>query len=220
MKSLTETVKRNVAYLIYCLSFTFLLFLYCIFLDKSDGFLLVNRFHSKPLDVFFILFTDLGNGLFVIGLMLIMMLWKKIAWSVQTGVSFLVSGLIVQLFKLLVHSPRPLLFFGPHDIHWIYGVTKTGYASFPSGHTATIFALTTLLSFYFPGTRSAILFFTIAALTGFSRIYLSQHFPVDVLGGLLTGVLTSIAVYTILPLTKFERKLSKKEIEPQSTNLQ
>jgi membrane-associated phospholipid phosphatase len=207
-------------YLIYCLSFAFLLSIYCIFLNKSDGFLLINRFHSKTLDVFFALFTDLGNGLFVIGLMLIMMLRKKIGWSIQTGVSFLVSGLIVQLFKHMVHSPRPLLFFRPYDIHWIYGITKTGYASFPSGHTATIFALTTLLSFYFQGSRSAILFFTIAALTGFSRIYLSQHFPVDVLGGLLTGVLTSIAVYTILPHTKFERKLSKKEIEPQSTNLQ
>jgi membrane-associated phospholipid phosphatase len=194
--------------------------LYSIFLNKSDGFLFVNRLHSKPLDVFFILFTDLGNGLFVIGLILIMMLRKKIAWSIQTRVSFLVSGLIVQLLKQLVHSPGPLLFFGPHDIHWIHGITKTGYASFPSGHTATIFALTTLLSLYFPGNRSAILFFTIAALTGFSRIYLSQHFPVDVLGGLLTGVQTSIAVYTILPHTKFERKFSKKEIELQSTNLQ
>ena len=207
-------------YLIYCLTFTFLLSLYCLLLNKSDGFLLVNHFHSKPFDAFFILFTDLGNGLFVIGLMLIMMLRRKIGWSIQTGVSFLVSGLVVQLFKHLAHSPRPLLFFGPHDIHWIYGITKTGYASFPSGHTATIFALTTLLSFYFPGTRSAILFFTIAALTGFSRIYLSQHFPVDVLGGLLTGVLTSIVVYTILPHTKFEKRLSKKEIEQQSTNLQ
>jgi membrane-associated phospholipid phosphatase len=119
--------------------------------------------------------------------------------------SFLVSGLVAQLFKHLIHSPRPVLFFGPHGIHWIYGITRTGYASFPSGHTATIFAITTLLSLYFPGRRNGILFFLIAALTGFSRIYLSEHFPVDVLGGLLTGVLISIGVYVIFRMQNLKR---------------
>jgi len=220
MKNLIETINRNAVYLIFCLSFAFFLSLYCILLNKSDGFLLVNRYHTQPLDTFFILFTNLGNGLFAMGLITIMLVMKKIGWSIQTGVSFLVSGLIAQLFKHLIHSPRPMLFFRPQEIHWIYGITRTGWTSFPSGHTATIFAITTLLSFYFPGSRTGILFFAIAALTGFSRIYLSEHFPIDILGGLLTGVLTSVAVYAIIPYAKFEKKLSKNEIEPQSTNLQ
>ena len=220
MKILSETVNRNSDYLVPCLSFAFLLFFYCILLNKPEGFLLINRFHCKLLDNFFILFTNLGNGLFVIGVMAIMLIRKKIGWSIQTGISFLVSGLIVQLFKHLVQSPRPRLFFRPQEIHWIYGITRTGYASFPSGHTATIFALTTLLAFYFPGRRSGIFFFLIAALTGFSRIYLSQHFPVDVLGGLLTGVLTSLAVYIIYPQSKFEKKLTQNEMDSQSANLQ
>jgi membrane-associated phospholipid phosphatase len=220
MKSLIETVNRNTVYLIFCLILAIVLSLYCVFLNKPDGFLLVNHFHNKLLDIFFILFTHLGNGLFVIGIMAIMLLRKKIGWSIQTAISFLVSGLIVQLLKHLVHSPRPRLFFGAHEIHWIYGITRTGYASFPSGHTATIFALTTLLSFYFPDKKTGMLFFGIAALTGFSRIYLAQHFPVDVLAGLITGVLTSIFVYAVFPHAKFERKLAKNEIEPQSANLQ
>ncbi|HEY4967813.1 MAG TPA: phosphatase PAP2 family protein [Puia sp.] len=220
MKNLIETINRNAVYLIFCLGFAFFLSLYCILLNKSDGFLLVNRYHTQPLDTFFILFTNLGNGLFAMGLITIMLVMKKIGWSIQTGVSFLVSGLIAQLFKHLIHSPRPMLFFRPQEIHWIYGITRTGWTSFPSGHTATIFAITTLLSFYFPGSRTGILFFAIAALTGFSRIYLSEHFPIDILGGLLTGVLTSVAVYAMIPHSKIEKKLFKNEIEPQSTNLQ
>jgi len=149
MKKLSETIKRNSIYLVYCLFFTLLLFFYCILLNKPEGFLLVNQFHCKLLDTFFILFTNLGNGLFVIGIMVVMLIRKKIGWSIQTGISFLVSGLIVQLFKHLVHSPRPRLFFGPQEIHLIFGITRTGYASFPSGHTATIFALTTYLPFIF-----------------------------------------------------------------------
>jgi membrane-associated phospholipid phosphatase len=220
MKSLADTVSRNVVYLMYCLIFAMVLSLYCILLHKPDGFLLVNHFHNRQLDTFFILFTNLGNGLFVIGLLVAMILRKKIGWSVQTGISFLVSGLVVQLLKHLIHSPRPKLFFGAHEIHWINGITGTGYASFTSGHTATIFALTTLLSLYFPRKITGRLFFLIAALTGFSRIYLSQHFPVDVLGGLVIGVLTSLVVYSVFPHSKFERKLFKNEIDPQSANLQ
>jgi membrane-associated phospholipid phosphatase len=220
MKSLSYIVNRSAAYLIYCLILTLVLSFYCIFLSKSEGFLFVNHCHNKFLDNFFILFTNLGNGLFAIGLMVIMVFRKKIGWSIQTGISFLISGLIAQVLKHLVHSPRPRLFFGAHEIHWIYGITRTGYASFPSGHTATIFALCTLLSFYFPGRKSGLLFFLIAALTGFSRIYLSDHFPVDVLGGLLTGVLSSLVVYVAFPNKKIERKLVKNDLKSQSANLQ
>ena len=220
MKNLSEMLGRNATYLIYCFIFALFLSFYCVLLSKADGFLLINQFHFKLLDGFFILFTNLGNGLFVIGLMIIMMIRKKFGWSLQTGISFLVSGLLVQLFKHLFHSPRPRLFFGPNEIRCIHGVTGTGYSSFPSGHTATIFALTTLLSVYFPGRRTGILFFLIAALTGFSRIYLSQHFPIDILGGLITGILTSVAVYMFVPLDKFDKKFTKDEFESQSTNLQ
>ena len=220
MKNMSAIVNRNSVYLIFCLGFALLLMFYCIVFSKSEGFLFINQFHSRPLDLFFILFTNLGNGFFAIGLTAIMLIRKKIGWSIQTALSFLASGLVAQLFKHIIHSPRPVMFFGPHGIHWIFGITRTGYASFPSGHTATIFAITTLLSLYFPGRKKGVLFFLIAALTGFSRIYLAEHFPVDVLGGLLTGVLISIGVYAIFPHTKFEKKLAKTEIEPQSTNLQ
>lgn len=220
MKNLSEILGRNATYLISCLVFAVLISFYCAFFGKAEGFLFINQFHTRIFDRFFILFTNLGNGLFVIGVMIIMMTRKKIGWSVQTGISFLVSGLVAQLLKHLVHSPRPRLYFGPNEIRFIHGITGTGYSSFPSGHTATIFALATLLSLYFPGRRTGILFFLIAALTGFSRIYLAQHFPIDILGGLLAGVLTSIAVYMYVPLARFDKKFSKDEFESQSTNLQ
>ena len=220
MNNLREMRTRNGTYLIYCLIFALFLSFYCVFLNKADGFLLINHFHYKLLDQFFILFTNLGNGLFVIGLMVIMLTRKKIGWSMQVGLSFLVSGLIVQLCKHLFHAPRPRIYFGPNEIRFIHGVTGTGYTSFPSGHTATIFALTTLLSFYFPGRLASFFFFLIAALAGFSRIYLSQHFPIDVLGGLLAGVLVSLVVYRYVPIDKFDKRFTKNELEPQSTNLQ
>jgi membrane-associated phospholipid phosphatase len=219
MKNLTKVLSRNPAYFSGYFLFVLLLSVYCISVNKSEGFMLINRFHFKMLDYFFILFTNLGNGLFLIAVMAFMFIRKKLGWSLQIGISFMASGFIVQVLKHLIHSPRPKLYFGPIAIHWIKGITATGSASFPSGHTATIFALTTLLSIYFQDRKLGIFFILIAALTGFSRIYLSQHFPIDVLAGSFAGVLISVLVYSLIPLKFFEKRDPDYEWEHQSINL-
>src|SRR5579863_2728795 len=125
MKNLSGVLRRNPVYFYGYFLFALLLTIYCLSINKSDGFMLINRFHFKILDYFFILFTNLGNGLFSIAVMIFMFIRKKIGWSLQIGISFLVSGLIVQILKHLVHSPRPKLYFGPATIHCINGITGT-----------------------------------------------------------------------------------------------
>ena len=219
MKTLHNAISRIPAYFIgYLLCFV-LLSSYCFFTSKSDGFLLVNHFHNEMLDNFFIMFTNVGNGLFVIVLMVFMLVRRKIGWTLQIGISFLISGLLVQLMKHYIPSPRPKVFFASGTIHDIIGVTRTGYSSFPSGHTATIFMLTTLLTLYFPGRKPGLFFLTMAVLTGFSRVYLSQHFPIDVLVGSLTGVLLSLGVYMMIPLKSFGKKLPSHKWEQQTIKL-
>jgi membrane-associated phospholipid phosphatase len=219
MKNFSGTIRCNPAYFFGYFLFSIVLSVYCLALNKSDGFLFINRFHLKLLDYFFILFTNLGNGIFVIGLMIFMLFRRKVGWTLQIGISFLISGLLVQVVKHLIHSPRPKLFFGPGAIHCIQGITGTGTSSFPSGHTATIFALTTLLSIYFPDRRSGIFFILIAILTGFSRVYLSQHFPIDVLAGSFAGVLISMVIYLLIPLKYFEKGYPNTEWQRQSIKL-
>jgi membrane-associated phospholipid phosphatase len=209
----------NPAFFSGYLIFVCILSAYCISINKSEGFLLINQFHYRLMDDFFILFTNLGNGIFAILLMVFLLIRKRTGWSMQMAFSFLFSGIIAQFLKHLVHSPRPKLFFGPGSIHYIHGITGTGYGSFPSGHTATIFALATLFSFYFPGRNTGIVFIVIALLTGFSRIYLSQHFPVDVLAGSIVGVSVSVFVHQMIPLKTFQRKYSEKDWDHESVNL-
>ena len=170
-------------------------------------------------DNFFTMFTNIGNGLVVIAVMLFLMIRKKTGWVIQIGISLLISGLLVQMIKHFMPSPRPVIFFASGTVHYILGVTRTGHSSFPSGHTATAFMLTTLLAFYFPGRKPGLFFLTIAILTGYSRIYLSQHFPIDVLAGSLAGVLPSLAVYVFIPLPFFEKKFAKSEWDQQSIKL-
>ena len=86
------------------------------------------------------------------------------------------------LLKPLVARPRPytyrelqLLVSAPRDF------------SFPSGHTAASFAVSSAL--FFRRNRLWIPAFALSVLLGFTRLYLYVHFPSDVLCGALLGVL-------------------------------
>jgi len=57
--------------------------------------------------------------------------------------------------------------------------------SFPSGHTAAAFAGALLFSANLPGTWPA--YYLLAAIVGFSRVYLGVHYPGDVLVGAAIG---------------------------------
>jgi len=205
MKTLTDRHNPNPVFFLGYATFSFLVSCFCFSIPKNDGFLLINHYHCMFFDFFFEIFTGFGNGLFVILVMTVAFLKRKKEIAFQIGISFAISGILAQLLKIMFHMPRPMQYFGSHLIHCYAGFTRTGFTSFPSGHTASIFALTTVLSFYFPGKLAGFLLVLVAIFGGVSRVYLSSHYPVDVLFGALLGVASSLLTLALFPESIFQR---------------
>ena len=140
--------------------------------------------------------TNLGNGVLFLPVIAYLMIRKDFRQAGQVVLVFLLTTVFVQISKYAIHEARPKTYFeGRVPIHLIAGVTHSGFSSFPSGHTTTVFALAMILACYSKHKSRAWLFLLPAMLTAYSRIYLSQHFPVDVLIGSLVGVGSSLLVY-------------------------
>ena len=134
--------------------------------------------------------TLLGeNGILSIVLALVLLAIPK---TRKAGAA-LAAALVLQLLvvnlglKPLVARPRPYV----QNPAMLPLVEPLPDYSFPSGHTSCLFLTAVVLGRRFPKGRGA--FFAVAALVGFSRLYLYVHFPTDVLAGAVIGVLCGLA---------------------------
>lgn len=161
----------------------------------------VNARNGPTADVFFTYATYLGDGAFFVIVCLIVLIYDRRAGAMAFA-SFAVSGLTSLFLKMIVFpdSPRPLKFFehSTYEYHLIEGLHIYSYNSFPSGHTTSAFALFSLLAFLDERKGRGWFFLTLAFLTGYSRVYLFQHFVEDAYVGSLVGTMVSIGIYVAL----------------------
>jgi membrane-associated phospholipid phosphatase len=136
------------------------------------------------LDRFMWFATQLGNMLtaFILAFLLFIFDYRRLSIAVVFGT--LTLWLLVETIKALADRERPFLVL---ESTRVVGLREKG-DSFPSGHTTQIFFLTTLFIHQFQlGMGASIALYAVAALVGFTRIYVGAHYPRDVIAGLVLG---------------------------------
>lgn len=107
---------------------------------------------------------------------------QKEGWK-ATG-TVLLNVAVTQGLKKIIGRQRPYNEY-PALINY-YHFEKD--SSFPSGHTSNAFATATTLSLTFKKWYVTVPAYLWAASAGYSRLYLGQHYPTDVLAGAAVGV--------------------------------
>lgn len=72
-----------------------------------------------------------------------------------------------------------------------------GLYGFVSGHACNTFCFATLTSLFIRKRPYTFIIFTWAALVSYSRIYVGKHYPADIVGGALLGMLIAYVVWLI-----------------------
>lgn len=198
MKTLKEIITGNRVFFILWLLFFILGLIFLLRVGKAEAFVDLNPYHRSTLDEIFVWITFLGNGLFTVIVFVILLIRRHWSHATQVIAAFLLSALIAQILKNLFSMPRPKQFFPPgYYPYFIKDVTGIGFASFPSGHTTSVFALVTLMAIFSRSRKAKIACLLCGVLVGYSRIYLGQHFLGDVLTGSCIGTITAVLVHWI-----------------------
>lgn len=198
-------------------------------IPKGELHLLLCDRHTPARDIFYRYYTQVAEW-FPYVVCVFLLLFSRIGDGVMATAALSVSGLATQGLKYLVDTDRPYKWFADNmpdiTLPLVEGVRMSKYYSFPSGHTTSFFALAFVLSILATQSLSAkrsvsttvcqcnglsgvaallqATLFLLAALGAYSRIYLSQHFPEDIEGGIVVGILITILCYAIF--YRFEDK--------------
>ena len=177
-------------------------------IPKGELHLLLCQPHMPFLDTIVPIFSDLVDWLPY--LIVFLLLFYRAGWATFLASNLLLSTLIVQPIKHLVNAPRPLTWFAENmpdiSLPLVEGVKMNLWLSFPSGHTTTFFVLFFSISIILctENIRGknilSLLCFLLATFGAYTRIYLSQHFALDVLAGILIASFSTILLYYFLVL--------------------
>lgn len=169
----------------------------------ADALLAINGLHDMFQDTFWWLLTaKWSSALLVLALLWILLHQNRRHALLVLAMLVLVvlvadqvsSGLIKHLVERLRPTHDPSLESMVHVVNGYRG----GMFGFVSSHAANSFAVATLLTLIMRHRLVAFSLFTWALLQCYSRIYLGVHYPGDIMGGIIVGVLAGWLVWCLM----------------------
>ena len=139
---------------------------------------------SPALDIPFRVLTWTGEAAFYILLLPILYWFVDRSTAIRLTLLFLISAYLNAVAKAILGQPRPFTY----DPRVLILTSATG-GGLPSGHAQNAVVLWGYLALRWRKRAFSVLAVALIVLVSFSRIYLGVHFPTDILGGWLVGIL-------------------------------
>lgn len=173
---------------------------------NNDLFLLINGWagHSSLIDgimVFFakdLIYVVIAVAVICAGLLVYRKQWRTLAFFAG---SMALSYLLLKLAGMWNVDHRPFM-----DHHVTQLISHAPGKSFPSDHTTASTAIAAGLLFLTAYKKTGAVLLVAAVLIGFSRIFVGVHYPADILGGLITGLLGGAITYWVMRATDGKHK--------------
>jgi len=192
MNSIKRQFKENKYFLIPYILLVLVSIVLLLIYSKTELHIASNKASNVFFDFFFKYATLLGDGT-MIAILFIALLFYNYRYAIAFLTGSLLASLIVNVMKKLIFHDiyRPSKYFElfeSYKLHFVEGVKLHQLQSFPSGHSATAFNVFFTLAILVKNNNLKFLFLVLAYLVAYSRIYLSQHFLIDITVGSFIGV--------------------------------
>lgn len=183
-------------------------------LDRSI-FLFLNGMHNDFFDVFMWYVSKTATWLLML-LFLLYIIFKnnwRLALMVILGIALTItladqisSGLIKDFIGRFRPTHNPEI---ESIVHTVNGY-KGGLYGFVSSHAANTLGVAVYISLLFRNRYITLFMMLWSLLVAYSRIYLGVHYPGDILGGMIVGVISGFVVYKIYDYAILRLKLNEK----------
>jgi len=142
----------------------------------------------------FVTATYLGDGYLWGGLGFALILFgrsidRAYVW-VGCGITA-VNIIVFRLIKVLIGRLRPMNILPRLRLRMVDGY------SFPSGHATTSFGLAWVVARSYPYLTVQVSIYIVAATIAFSRVYVREHYPLDIFGGAVLGSIVAVFLYPV-----------------------
>lgn len=199
---IVKVIKENILLFTSYISVILIGIVVLISTEKFPLQISINQFSSDSTDTVFLLITKLAEGWITVPVIIYFLVkdWRK---ALLLGICYGATALIAGLIKNYAFDInfRPFGFKILRELesyHWIKDYRMPSSFSFPSGHTTTAFTFAIIVGIFNKNKHYALALIFAATLVGFSRIFLSFHFLIDVVAGAIIGGVTSLVLYVML----------------------
>jgi membrane-associated phospholipid phosphatase len=200
---MTQSKKSLLTFSSVLLAFECLCIWVVITFSRLEQMTWVNSRHAIWADYLFQFCTGLAEVYLPIAFV-VYLYFKKRPYFVPFLASYALSTLLVQGAKhlLFANALRPIAYFAQLKLTWyvVPGVEIHTQNSFPSGHTAAAWFMFFWFALLGKSRMWGLFVAMLAVSVAYSRVYLMQHFPVDVAVGACIGFASSALIYYFMLL--------------------